>query len=296
MNTAASHELVRAGELDLAAWDGLLARAARRTHPSAEAICPFGFELGSDRSMLRPELTRFYVLLRLAPELADREAATALAFLRHLRSDLEGKAPRFAGSVGVWRCNRVTLEQHGRSGVAPLRMINVLSRVTPESALADYAHYLIAATRGILDGRVGEAAAFERSTRARRRLFQLVEMIGNACEKALGSAPVGAFPCYGIYREELIDFASGRENRPVTAVERELLADWALPALRRLAALIESPDSATDAPRRLETVDQYSGSPLSCSVSTAKSLRLRRVVEKTYHDFHSPPALSAAHG
>lgn len=293
---APAHELVRGGELDLAAWGGFLARAARRAHPGAEAICPFGFELAADRSFLARDLTRFYVVLRLPPEAAEREATTALDFLRHLRRDLELGAPRFTRTVGVWRCNRVSLELGAGAGSEPLRMINVLSRVTPESALADYAGYLVAAARGILDGAVGEAAAFERSTRARRRLFQLVEMIGKACELALGSAPVGSFPCYEIYCRELVGFAGGRENQPIEEVERELLRDWALPALRRLATLMESPDSPSDTVRRVEAVDQYSGAALSCSVSAAKVLRLRAVIEKTYRELHAPAAAAADDG
>lgn len=282
---SAPHELVRDGTFELAAWSGLLSRAARQTHAGAEAISPFGFELGGDRSFLRRDLSRFYVLLRLDPGVAARQRELAVDFLRALRRDLKRNSPEFARSVGVWRANRANIELVAGCAEAPLRMVNVLSRVTDDSALGDYADYLVCCARGILDGRLGEAAAFETSTRARRRLFQLVEMIGEACELALGTAPVGRFPHHRLYADELAAFARGHENQPIVEVERELLRDWALPALARLAAAIETPESPSDTIVRLAVADLYSPARLTCTASRAGHRRLRRVVAATYRDF-----------
>lgn len=282
-------EIFADGSFHLRSWRDLLNRATKDLSADCEAICPFGFEVFDDKRFLSRDLKRFYILLRVLPEDAGSSDEIAFEFIDELRHRLAAQAPLFYQSVGIWRANRVTLP--GRSGelsrgIDGMRMVNVLCRITRKPALEDYGRYVIAAVDGILDRTLGEAASFEQSTRARRRLFQLFQILDRSFHQVFFTKlTTQRLHPRALYENELLDFQRGRENQPVTHEEIESLNHVVLPALRNLSALLKTPLSPEDPVQELQVADCYSDHFLKLRGSTMRIARLVDFIESSYRSY-----------
>jgi hypothetical protein len=286
MNDA--HEFVSNRTFRLRRWREVLDRVAAEVSENCQAICPFGFEVLGDPKFLRGDLTRFYVLLKIAPGDAGISDALGLEFATSLYSELAEWAPDFARSVQLVRCNRSTCMTGQGDPAVPVRMINVLCRVTRDPPLTDYGKYVVAAIDGILTGELGEAHWFERSTRARRRLFQLFQMIDFVFHAVHSTELAGGkLPGSLVYREELKDFMVGRENQPVRPEERMALEEIVRPKLRELSIRLRAPVNDADRIVRETVGDCYADRVLTINASTGMMTPMIDFIARTYTQFEA---------
>jgi len=267
----------------------MLDLAAQGVTADCEAICPFGFEMFNDKRFLARDLQRLYILLRVLPDDGGSSDDIAFEFINRLKQQLAIQSPSFLQSVGIWRANRVTLSgitEENAWTTDRMRMVNVLCRITREPALVDYGQYVIAALDGILNRTLGEAESFERSTRARRRLFQLFQMLDRSFHHTFNTTlSTQMLHPRALYENELRDFQQGRENQPVTTEELESLNHVVLPALKKLSALLKTPLSATDEIEELPIADCYSNRILNLRGSKMRIARLVDFIESSYREY-----------
>ena len=276
-------ELEVNGAFDLRTWRRTLQRAAECV--DAEAICPFGFEILGQAGFLRGPLDRLYVLLRLHPRLAAETDALARKFIGELSAALREFAPKFSARLSLIRLDGRNISATPPPDVAP-KMLNVRTRISSEPAIVDYARYVVAAVDGILSGELGEATAFATAPRARRRVFQLFQMVDYLAARCFGTPRCAvAVPDQHRYAGEVSGMIAGDMLGEVSDAEAAIYSAVVRPKLETLQRVWRSLNGPGDILEEWAVPDMFTDGSIRVRVSRQRTAALVEFIARTYAAF-----------
>jgi hypothetical protein len=170
------------------------------------------------------------------------------------------------------------------------RLLSINIRHASDSALDDYARYLVCALGAIVDGTLGEMARFEIDTRARRRFFQLAAMLERLVTRVV-LAP-GAVPAcvprlaFRVDQpDEFQQFYDGVTSTAATPEERQLRDAVVVPWIAKLLGATRGDPYAQSPDVRLAVKDFFSDRMLSVDLGGAVSAALVGEVIASFRAF-----------
>lgn len=275
--------LVQQGRFLFAAWNAVLGDVAARIEGIEDAVCPFGFEILRDEAYRRVVPRRCYVLARVAPAFAGDSDALAWRYCDALLNAVAARDPAFAGSIVLKRVNgRLSkrLRPDGYRCIPSDRLLSIQLRQAPDSALDDYARYLLCVLGGVDQGTLGELVRFHVDTRARRRFFQLAAMLEHVVARLYPAVGTPSLPYRVDQPEEFQQFYDGVTATPPSEAELHHL-EVVRP---RILQLLTTLRAVGDAPVRVATRDFYSEAPLAVELCAGAAALAEEAVA-SFRDF-----------
>lgn len=271
-------------------WRDCLSTAGKKIDQDIQIICPFGFEILKDRSFLKKEIRRFYLLMKLPVKKASEIEVISQIYLQALLSEINEQDHIFYKTIVLLRYNRkVTIHLRGSDYKCNNsdRSINLLVRITDLDILEEYARYLIASIFATGQRTLGEIEYFYKDTRTRRRLLQIY-LISKKLIKELihfhQQDDSNIYKMFRLYNHEFEDFYTGAVNSKPTESEISILENEIIPTMIEYSKFLEKVEF-NDSLFSYEIEDMYTPKNLQVKISLHKFNILKNHIITTYKTY-----------